>query len=680
MQTRYLCFAASAVLSCSYPLAVHGNDAAMTAPVVVTATRLTEHSNAPASVSVIGADDIARSPAKNLPELLALEAGVTSRSLFGNGTRDSIDMRGFGASAGQNTLILLDGRRLTDVDLAAVDYSAIPLAAIERIEIVRGSGAVLYGDGAVGGAINIITKSPGRTGTRGSASLASGSYDTRALDAQVAHGTGGFAATASANRVQSDGYRENNHLAQTNLLSDFRWQQGGRELFLKLGADEQNLRLPGARRVQPPSIDQLATDRRGTSTPGDYADKNGVHVTAGVLAFLPDEMRLTVDGGFRRKHQQAYFRSSASYIDSELTTWSFTPRIALRRGLLGAGGETKLGLDYYRSGYDSDRAQSPETVGTPIHRLAIDQNSIALYGQTTDKLGRATHLTAGARIQRVDLRASDAFNPAAPGAFEVSGAADFRQRDDETAYEVGLRQFFNSRLSMFARVGRSVRFATVDELFESKYDSTTFTSVALFSPLKPQTADALETGLDLVRDDLKVSTSAYLMTLENEIHYNPDTSSNDNLDPTRRYGLTLSVSNRFTTTTRAKLDYARTRSEFREGIYAGKEVPLVARHSGSLTLSWDPFAKTTLSATARYAGSKHFDNDQSNTFARIPHYTFVDVKFAQKLGSWHWDAAVNNVFDKNAFDYGVRSLFTAGTYNAYPLPERQYTLSVGREF
>src|SRR5437016_9460656 len=88
------------------------------------------------------------------------------KDLFGNNASNtSIDLRGFGATGPQNTLILLDGRRLNDIDLSGVQWSAIPLSSIERIEILRGTGAVLYGDNASAGVVNIVTRSPLRQGS-----------------------------------------------------------------------------------------------------------------------------------------------------------------------------------------------------------------------------------------------------------------------------------------------------------------------------------------------------------------------------------------------------------------------------------------------------------------------------------------------------------------------------------
>ncbi|MGV3628187.1 MAG: TonB-dependent receptor plug domain-containing protein, partial [Betaproteobacteria bacterium] len=130
--------------------------------VVVTASRFKErYDDKPVNMTVISAEDIRRSPAKTVPDLLAEQAGVQIHDFFGNNAATTtIDLRGFGITATQNTLILVDGRRVSDIDQSGVQWSAVPLANVERIEIVRGGGSVLYGDGAVAGVINIITRSP----------------------------------------------------------------------------------------------------------------------------------------------------------------------------------------------------------------------------------------------------------------------------------------------------------------------------------------------------------------------------------------------------------------------------------------------------------------------------------------------------------------------------------------
>ena len=129
--------------------------------VVVTATRdVEEIRKIPANVTVITKEEIEQSNAQNRVDLLRDEVGVVVRDFYGNGKTASVDIRGFGETAPLNTLVLVDGRRVNEIDLSGVDWTQIPLDQIERIEIVRGAGSVLYGDNAVGGVINIITKKP----------------------------------------------------------------------------------------------------------------------------------------------------------------------------------------------------------------------------------------------------------------------------------------------------------------------------------------------------------------------------------------------------------------------------------------------------------------------------------------------------------------------------------------
>jgi iron complex outermembrane recepter protein len=119
-------------------------------PMVITRATALEKP-APASTRVIDRNEIERSAASSLIEVLNGKAGIQIRDTLGDGNHASISLRGFGDNAVNNVLVLVDGRRLNNPSLSGPDLNSVPLANIERIEILRGAGTVLYGDQAVGG-------------------------------------------------------------------------------------------------------------------------------------------------------------------------------------------------------------------------------------------------------------------------------------------------------------------------------------------------------------------------------------------------------------------------------------------------------------------------------------------------------------------------------------------------
>src|SRR4051812_15139657 len=205
-------------------------------PVIVEATRFPEDvRRLPASTTVLTAEDIARSPARNLAELLSEQTGFNQRDLFGNNAAQAaIDLRGFGATGTQNTLILVDGRRQNDFDLSGTQWSAIPLSMIERVEILRGTGAVLYGDNASAGVVNIVTRSPLKQGKVFEAFGRVGSYET--VEGQVYGNYAGerFGINALVYGYGSEGYRANNRNQQENAAINARWAFGEGALDLRL--------------------------------------------------------------------------------------------------------------------------------------------------------------------------------------------------------------------------------------------------------------------------------------------------------------------------------------------------------------------------------------------------------------------------------------------------------------
>jgi outer membrane receptor protein involved in Fe transport len=141
-------------------------------PVVVSAGRVEQAlQEVPANVTVLTREDIERSAARTVDDLLRQIPGFSlfrrSSSLVANPTTQGVSLRGIGPSGVSRTLVLLDGVPLNDPFGGWVYWSKVPLESIERIEVVRGGGSALYGNYAVGGVINIVTRKPEATGVQG---------------------------------------------------------------------------------------------------------------------------------------------------------------------------------------------------------------------------------------------------------------------------------------------------------------------------------------------------------------------------------------------------------------------------------------------------------------------------------------------------------------------------------
>jgi iron complex outermembrane receptor protein len=275
------------------------------------------------STSVITARDIANSPSQTLPDILAQQAGIQVQQLLGgvNGSRSSVDLRGFGAFAHSNVLILVNGRRYQDFDLQGFDFSSIPVNGIERIEITRGnSGGVLYGDGAIGGVINIVTKrGPSPAGGRVEAAVGSFNYHEGRFSANNSWGP--WSASVYSNAIESDGYRRNSRLNQQNVVGELNYTGIGWSSFLNIAADNQRQGLSGGLYNRPAAgvPFTLATPRE-SNTPLDNAEKQGVNITSGFVATIAQGVDLIVDGGLRRKFQKGTFYNYYSPVFPSNTT------------------------------------------------------------------------------------------------------------------------------------------------------------------------------------------------------------------------------------------------------------------------------------------------------------------------------------------------------------------------
>jgi vitamin B12 transporter len=171
--------------------------------ILVTATRQATRSNELLSdVSLIAREEIENAGQTSLEELLARQPGIEFASNGGPGTNSSVFIRG---ASTKQTIVLIDGLRVGSASSGDVAFSRVPLAQIERIEIVRGPASSLYGSDAIGGVIQLFTRR-GDGATRFNASAGTGTYRTTDASVGVAAGNETFSYSLQAAHYQTDGF------------------------------------------------------------------------------------------------------------------------------------------------------------------------------------------------------------------------------------------------------------------------------------------------------------------------------------------------------------------------------------------------------------------------------------------------------------------------------------------
>ena len=207
MHPRHTLAAGALALLAAFPAA------AQTEPqgeaVVVTATRQPVRANELLNdVAVITRDDIEKAgPLQTLGELLTQTGGVEFSNAGGRGSATSVYLRG--ANAG-HTLVLIDGQRVGSATLGTASIENIPLAQIERVEILKGSASALYGSDAIGGVIQVFTKrSEGPARVYGD--IGYGTYGTTEANAGLSGQSGAWRYSLRVGGTDSDGFNVNSN-------------------------------------------------------------------------------------------------------------------------------------------------------------------------------------------------------------------------------------------------------------------------------------------------------------------------------------------------------------------------------------------------------------------------------------------------------------------------------------
>jgi len=655
----------------------------------------------PYGVTVITAEDIERSPAATVSDLLSREANLNLQSYFGGSRYSGVDMRGMGATATSNVLVLVDGVKLNENDLSAPDLSTIPLAQIERIEILRGAGGVRYGNGAVAGVINIITRG-GRPNRANLDLFAKGAaYGTTELRAAGSYGLDTVTASINVSRLKTDGYRANGGEDARDGAFELQLFPTGPfrflEVFLRAAKHHDDIGLPGP--VSAAAMASGEAARRATAAPFDRSSVEDRRYTSGVRADFGRAGQAELQVSHRdRDNPYIIGYSPLRSIESQQS------RIASDRRDIHARYDLPLslfGLEHSISvGHERQSADYLRTEGgREVLDLATQRfgsvESRSSYAAATIQLPLALTINGGARTSRFETEARDlrynrgdcqtVFDTVlvdilpGPGVLlrpvqvprQINCVDRYRLQKTQggqwrnDASEIGLTWQPTLQLTVFGGLAKHFRNPNVDELLLAASD------------LRPQSGETYQVGTRFTPGSgWEFSATAFRMTIQNEIYYGRDPRTgaqvNRNFDlPTERTGTELEArwrrSDRFAL--RANVGYVDARFDG-----ADTFVPLVPRLSASAQVEWSPYPKVRGTLAMRFVGERIDGNDFTNVAnQRLSAYTILDTAIRYELGVATVTAGINNLFDKV-----YSTLAYSETY--YPMPGRNAYVSLRLRF
>jgi len=626
--------------------------------IVVTATRTDENvEKLPSSVTVITEEDISDSTAATVQDILENVEGLIIRDLYGTGTKSTVDSRGF--ARGVNTVVLIDGRRINEIDLSGVDWNLIPLENVERIEIVRGSGSVLYGDNATSGVINIITKK-GKTETpsidiEGQMESFSGSEEHLSINGK----SGKYDYYLFGKTRKTDGYRDNGEFSAKDLTG--RIGITPTDLFyfdIEGGTHSDEQGLPGGLTEA-----ELKADRKQTLKPLDEVDYDQYYYNAVAGFDFKDHYNLEFSYGFNNRA----FDSSLFFFGSPYTTKRDTDRTELRakftarRDLAGRKNVLVAGADSYVSEVDN---KSISSFGTTISN--VEKKETGYYMEDEYFLTPDLTLLAGFRrtVAKFEDTVVDTF----------SGTGSGEKTIKRNSSNLGLTYNHVPGGKVFVSYSNGFRLPTTDELFS--FDGT-------ITLLEPEKAVTYEAGISHpLSKDTSASLTVYTMSVEDELFYNPASGffgANENISRVKHKGAEAGIETNLTKEIKVSANGTYSKATIESGQFSGNDMPLVPKYGANLSGTASLTDELKLSLNANYVGNRFIENDLSNSQEKLDGRTTVDAKISYGVKNITVFVGVNNLFNKEYSDYAVVN--TTGTVkNFYPAPERWYYAGLKASF
>ncbi|MFY0665539.1 MAG: TonB-dependent receptor [Natronospirillum sp.] len=607
-------------------------------PVTVTASRFEQPwENTPSGVTVLSGEALRAQGYTTVEAALASMPELNSSS---TGGEQQFGLRGL-APGSSDVLILLDGQKLNQNDTSAVHLSGLSLQNVERIEIIRRSSGVLYGDQAVAGVINIITQADPKgqvsVWTREDGQPSGSVMIPYSINDQLSVLVGG-------EYDQYEGYRDNSDRINASGFGELTWRASNGQVRLRSEYSDSEVRYAGSL-----TKEEAEDDPRQTKTPDDFQhNKTWSHRVSGEWDATA-ELSLVSEAYYRTNEYESFLFGGESEIQRD--AMGVSPRLIWSPMAISAL-EVTAGADVVRADLVFDGA---------FTQREITQWQYAGYAQTGVAVTPALTLTAGGRYAATQEELVDAtVYPDGESLTQQASALGLGAHWQQGELHVNLNW------------EQTFRFAKVDE--------QAFTEMGVVG-LKPQRGHTIEGGVALRSAQRDVEVQGYRITLVDEIYYDPTLDgpwgagegANTNGDESVRTGLHAHWQEQWLSSvwTRVSVDYVI--AEFASGDNEGKRIPGVPAWQGGAQLGLRPLESLTLVTDVRYYGERFLGGDNSNSGDTLDAYTLIDVSAnyqVPRVNELSIQARVNNLLDQQYTSAAFASSLEADSY--YPGDGRNY--------
>ena len=607
--------------------------------VVVTATRGAERLPTAASSTVLTSGELSNMAAGALDDALRSTPGFTlfrrSSSRVANPTTQGVTLRGVSGSGASRTLVLADGVPLNDPFGNWVYWNRIPVAAVDRVEVVRGATGDLYGAGALGGVVQLLTLAPNRT--RGRASFDGGTHDTVRGSLFAAGERDGWHASGAYEGVKTDGVFV--------VGSEVRGPADRRA-----NSDYHNGFFSVGRRVS-----NWHASVRGAAYTEDRGNGTAVQVNSTDWRQLSLDAGGFIGGGVLAVHAVG---SAQDYYQ----TFSF---VAPGRATERLTFEQTIDTSHQGLNVQWSRGFNRVTmiVGGDVRHTDAHQDELRyalVSGVNTPSgpfpSGGEERVVAG--YARASVTASDSLT------FEVGARADsWHSQPEDAAQPSKDVAFISPRAAVSWRSGRfqmqaSTYYANrTPSLNELHRRFAVGNSVTNANPLlEPETLTGVEGGVLTQFNRASFRVTAFLNNLDGAIanvtlSQTPQQiiRQRQNSDTIRATGVEFEVDTRLTNTLSANGQLVLTSSHFRGSVATpaleGNDVPQVPVWQGGFSLTWAEPRIITAATQVRFSG-KQFDDDLNSPQFVLQEYAVWDATVSRQIvRGLHGFAAIENILD-----------------------------------